>query len=224
MLHQNSESALLAHKAKYKEILKSYLPEESIERIADWILHFNFNLKLTENRSSKLGDYRPAIKNSRPLITINHNLNKYSFLITLVHEIAHLTAFEKHKNGRHRILPHGQEWKEEYKFLMRSFMHEKVFPDDVMVALKKYMNNPAASSCADENLLRVLRNYDTKKSFMLHVEELAQGAHFLHGKRLFIKGEKIRKRFKCVEFATKREYLFSPLAEIMRIDPPDNMY
>ena len=206
------------HKTKYKEILSNYIPEPALDTIAEWILHFNFNLKITENRASKLGDYRAPVRKSRHLITINHNLNKFSFLITLVHEIAHLTTFEKFKNANTRILPHGTEWKMEYKNLMNYFLKSEIFPDDVMRALIDYMVNPAASSCADENLLRVLRKYDTKKSAVLHIEEIPFGSTFKHGKnRYFVKGEKIRKRFKCEELATKRVYLFSPLAEVMLV-------
>jgi len=206
---------MIDHKANYKRILIKYIPEQSVELMADWILHFNFNLKITENRASKLGDYRAPQRNSRHLITINHNLNKYSFLITLVHEIAHLTTFEKYKLTHKRVLPHGSEWKNEYKKLMRYFMSSSIFPDNVMQALNAYMANPAASSCSDENLLRVLRTYDIKNNKLLHVEEIPQGATFVYGKNNhFVKHEKIRKRYRCIEIKSKREYYFSPLAEV----------
>lgn len=210
---------MLDHKAQYKKILIDYIPEQAVDLIADWILHFNFNLKITENRASKLGDYRAPMKNSRHLITINHNLNKFSFLITLVHEIAHLTTFEKYKQSYRRVLPHGAEWKQEYKNLMRYFMRSEIFPEDVMRALHTYMSNPAASSCSDENLLRVLRNYDQRKTKFVHVEEISEGATFKYGKLgVFLKQEKIRKRYRCLELATKREYYFSPLAEVIPIE------
>jgi predicted SprT family Zn-dependent metalloprotease len=45
--------------------------------------------------------------NGKHEITVNSNLNKYKFLITLIHEISHLVAFEKF--GRN-IKPHGNEW------------------------------------------------------------------------------------------------------------------
>ena len=212
---------MIEHKAKYKEILQHYIPEPSIDTMADWILHFNFNLKITENRASKLGDYRAPINKNRHLITINHNLNKYAFLITLVHEIAHLTIFEKYKGVFRRAAPHGPEWKNEYKKLMQYFLREEIFPEDVMKALRDYMVNPAASSCADENLLRVLRKYDSKKSALVHVEELPFGSTFKHGKnRFFKKGEKIKKRFQCEELGSKRIYLFSPLAEVKLVSEP----
>ncbi|MBK9479371.1 MAG: SprT-like domain-containing protein [Bacteroidetes bacterium] len=207
-------------KSKYKEILLNYLPEPAVDTMADWILHFNFNLKITENRASKLGDYRPPINNSRHSITINHNLNKYAFLITLVHEIAHLTTFEKYQRSLHkRVLPHGEEWKQEYKNLMRYYLNEQIFPEDVMKALIQYMHNPAASSCADENLLRVLRRHDIRRKSWVHIEELAIGTTFRYGKnRFFVKGERGRKRFKCVELGSKRVYLFSPLAEVVPVN------
>ena len=209
------------HKAKYKEVLTRYIPDKSVDLMADWILRFNFNLKITENRASKLGDYRAPVNQSRHLITINHNLNPYSFLITLVHEIAHLTTYERYKTTYKRVLPHGLEWKTEYKNLMRFFMTTDIFPEDVMSALKSYMLNPAATSCADENLLRILRRYDNPKKALQHVEELPYGATFKHGKnRFFKKGERVRKRFKCEEIATKRMYLFSPLAEVILVSAP----
>ncbi len=212
---------MVDHKSKYKEILVNCIPEPSVDRMADWILHFNFNLKITENRASKLGDYRAPVGKNRHLITINHNLNKYAFLITLVHEIAHLTTYEKYKSTYRRVLPHGAEWKTEYKNLMRYYLNSTIFPEDVMKALGDYMQNPAASSCADENLLRVLRKYDSKKSAVVHLEEIPLGSTFKHGKsRYFIKGEKSRKRFKCEELGTKRIYLFSPLAEVILVTQP----
>ena len=60
--------------------------------------------KVKKSRSSKYGDYRPPLKGSNHLITINYDMNKYAFLITLVHEIAHLTNWNKHKD---KVKPHG---------------------------------------------------------------------------------------------------------------------
>lgn len=93
--------------AQYKAVLSKFLPEQSVHTIALWVRQYNFDLKITAGRSTKLGDYRSPFKGERHKITVNHNLNKYAFLITLVHEVADLTAFEKHS---HRIKPHGEEW------------------------------------------------------------------------------------------------------------------
>ena len=78
-----------------QSILDKYLPEQAVPVIAQWIYKYDFKLKIKKSRSSKYGDYRPPVKGQNHLITINHDLNKYAFLITLVHEIAHLTNFNK---------------------------------------------------------------------------------------------------------------------------------
>jgi len=205
-------------KTTYKKILSKYIPEQTLDIIADWVLHFNFNLKITVDRTTKMGDYRHPHGKQRHFITINHNLNKFSFLITLIHEIAHLTVWEKYQN---KVKPHGTEWKQEYKKLMQHFLNNTVFPDDILQALQNYMKNPSASSCSDENLLRILKKYDTHKIKKTHLEEIPLNTVFLFTKnRYFEKGERMRKRFKCREIKTNQFYLFSPLAEVTIVSTP----
>ena len=101
---------------------------------------------------------------------------------------------------------------------MQQFLIPDVFPNDVIIALRKYMNNPAASSCSDTNLLRVLKRYDEKQNTVM-LEDLKEGSTFSYNEdRLFIKGEKGRKRFKCKEISSKRMYLFNPLTEVVEIN------
>ena len=68
--------------------LKTYIPQQSIAKISFWLNEYDCQLKIVKARKTKLGDYK-FIK-GRHFITINENLNQYSFLITLTHEIAHL--------------------------------------------------------------------------------------------------------------------------------------
>lgn len=194
-----------------QSILHKYIPEKAVPVIAEWIYRYDFKLRIKRSRSSKYGDYRPPVKGQNHLITINHDLNRYAFLITLVHEIAHLTNYNKHRDT---VMPHGPEWKQEFKFLMKDFLHEEIFPTDVVAALRKYMMDPAASSCSDTHLLRTLKKYDHRENGVL-LEELALGTRFVYGaNRLFEKGERVRKRFKCKELQTSRLYLFDPLTEV----------
>jgi hypothetical protein len=98
-------------------------------------------------------------------------------------------------------------------------MHN-VFPPDIKQALVQSLKNPAASSCADEVLLRVLKAYDPKKDNQVFVESIAEGKLFkTHDGKIFKKGEKMRKRFKCMEVATKKMYLFSPVYEVVPVVP-----
>ena len=126
-----------------QNILYKYIPEKAVPAISEWIYKFDFKLRIKKSRSSKYGDYRPPMKGENHLITINYDMNKYAFLITLVHEIAHLSNWNKHKDS---VKPHGDEWKLHYKMLMQQFLIPDIFPVDVITALRKYMNNPAASS------------------------------------------------------------------------------
>jgi hypothetical protein len=193
-----------------QSILKKYIPEEAVPIVAEWIFKFDFKLKIKKSRSTKFGDYRPPIKGNNHQITINHDMNRYAFLITLIHEVAHLHNFNKHKTS---VKPHGEEWKNCYKLLMRDFLKTEIFPPDVIHALNKYMNNPAASSCSDLDLLRILKKYDDRQGSIL-LEDLPEGVIFVYNERQFVKGEKIRKRFKCPEHGTKKVYLFNPLTEV----------
>jgi hypothetical protein len=89
------------------------------------------------------------------------------------------------------------------------------FPPDIAATLSNSLKNPAASSCADEKLLRVLKNYDPVKDGHFMVEQLPPNSmFFIKGGRLFKKGDKIRKRFKCQEVATGKWFLFSPVYEV----------
>lgn len=200
-----------------QSILHKYIPEKAVPMISDWIYKFDFKLRIKKSRSSKYGDYRPPIKGENHLITINYDMNKYAFLITLIHEIAHLSTYNKHQDN---VKPHGDEWKLHYKMLMQQFLVPEIFPVDVITALRKYMNNPAASSCSDTNLLRTLKNYDNRTNTVL-LEDIPVGATFSYNdNRYFIKGLQIRKRIKCKEVNTNAVYLFNPVTEVLVIDTP----
>jgi hypothetical protein len=193
-----------------QSILAKYIPEPAVPLISDWILHFNFKLKIKKSRASKYGDYRPPLPGLNHQITVNQDLNKFAFLLTLVHEIAHLLTHERHG---HHVKAHGTEWKDSFKELMRPFMRIEIFPDDVRLAIIGYMKNPAASSCSDDNLLRTLKRYDKPNDFV-HLETLSNNSEFIFNDRQFIKGPKIRTRYKCREKNTLHIYLFSGLAEV----------
>jgi SprT protein len=124
-------------------ILSKYIPGPAVPIISEWIYTFDFKLKIKKSRSTKYGDYRPPVDKLNHHISINHDLNPYAFLITLVHEIAHLSNWKKTKG---RVKPHGEEWKQEFRLLMRPFFELGIFPADVHRALASYLINPAASS------------------------------------------------------------------------------
>lgn len=192
--------------------LQSYLPQGSFEEVLFYLQHYHVHLTISRQRQSILGDYRHALSDKNHRISVNGNLNKYAFLITLLHELAHLFTYEQFG---HRVMAHGQEWKNEFSKILTKFLLQKVFPPDIEKALLQTLQNPAASSCGDEKLLRVLHHYDEKKAGFQLVEQLPEGALFsIKGGRIFKKGGKIRKRFKCIEVKTGKFYLFSAVYEV----------
>ena len=195
--------------------LASYLPDNSFDEVAILLQQYKVHLTITRKRNSVLGDYRNALHGKNHRISVNGNLNKYSFLITLLHELAHLLAFENYSN---KILAHGKEWKFIYSNILKDFINKKIFPADIENALKESVQNPAASSCAEESLMRVLRMYDVKQNDSLLIEEIPKGAYFKTSDgRIFQKGEQLRKRFKCTEKNTGLVYLFSPIHEVKMV-------
>ena len=164
-----------------------------------------------------MGDYRHRTPANTHRISVNGNLNPYSFLITLLHELAHLLTFEQYGN---KVQSHGKEWKFVFGKLLDQFIRQQVFPLDIKQTLLLSLQNPSASSCADDALLRVLKTYDKKNGNSMFVENVPEGHLFETGDgKIFKKGEKIRKRFQCIEVATKKLYLFSPVYEVTLFSP-----
>ncbi len=191
--------------------LSDYLPEKALDPVLEYLHHYKIQLTITRSRKTIWGDYRYAQGDTHHRISVNGNLNKYAFLITLLHELAHLITFDRYANS---VLPHGREWKSNFSLLLSKFIATAVFPDDIGLALTRSVQNPAAS-CSDYDLMRALRKYDQGDQLLIMIEELDEGALFqLKDGRIFKRGEKLRKRFKGVEVKTGQTYLFSALYEV----------
>ena len=194
------------------KVLEQYLPPDAAPLIGRWIDYFKCEFKISRNRGTKFGDYRAPFDGKGHRISVNFDLNPYAFLVTTVHEFAHLHTWNEHKQ---KAKPHGIEWKSNFKKMMQPFFEKEVFPPDVKQAITNYLNNPAASSCSDLTLYRSLRKYDPVKESIHTVEKLPIKSIFkLKDGRIFRKEEKLRKRYKCVEISSRRVYLFSPVAEV----------
>ncbi len=99
--------------------------------------------------------------------------------------------------------------------MLAQFLEHKIFPADIEAELLQSLQNPAASTCAEDGLLRILRKYDAKESHHRLVEEIALNELFrTNDGRVFKKGEKLRKRLHVIEVKTGKVYLFSPVYEV----------
>jgi SprT protein len=203
-----------------------FIPENSAGYILDWFQLNLVHLRISKTRSSKFGDYRPPVKTFPARISVNRNLNKFDFLITLVHEMAHhevwteffglVPGFGIHQRKR-RPRPHGKEWKTHYRRLMEPLMKESIFPAEVLQQLFSHFNNLRSSSKSNEHLIFALKKYDVPDDAVF-IESLEYDAVFtLPAGRKFRKREKLRKRYRCVCLDNGRIYLFSPMARVMPV-------
>jgi len=190
---------------------KTYVPEKSITQLQYWIDELAVFIKLTKPRKTKLGDFK--IHKGKLVISINNNLNSYSFLITLTHELAHAFVYKNHKNTKD---PHGKKWQLMFKSMLLNFLTPDYFPKDILEVLSLHIRKPNASTLSDIKLSSVLKTYDTYKTII--ISDINEGEEFnLSNGRSFIKGPKLRKRYRCIEKHTKKVYLFHPLADVSRV-------
>ena len=192
------------------QVLEKYIPRPAVASVFQLIKDYGVHLKIVNERKTRHGDYRKMPDGSLQ-ITVNANLNKYRFLITLIHEIAHLKAF---KDYGVNIKPHGKEWKQTFTILMLPFINPQVFPKQLLPYLARHFKNPRASSDTDAALSIALKQFDadTNKTYIF---ELPHGSLFkIYNGKIFRLGHKRRKRYECLEIKTGKVYLFQPNAEV----------
>lgn len=188
--------------------LAPYLPPSTNDYCIELWVKYSFELKVVAPRKTKLGDYRFKTGQNHHLITINKDLNPYSFLVVYLHEVAHCINTMKNGTG---VKPHGRQWQEEMILLLLPLINEQVFPQDIKEALESYLKAPKATSCSHPELTRVLRKYDNPSS-MVALESLANGAAFRFRSKDYRKLESKRTRVKCMEIKNQRHWLINKLA------------
>lgn len=187
---------------------QNFVPPKAIPFIEFLINDHNFTLKIVNQRETKHGDFR-KLANGQFQITVNNNLNKYQFLLTLVHEIAHHVTHQKFG----RVQPHGKEWKMVFQHLMLPFLRPEIYPMEMLPYLAKYFKNPKASTDADVDLSLALRGNvaETGKNFIF---EIPFGSLFVFKNIIYKRGNKRRTRFECLNMSNKKVYLFNQNVEI----------
>ena len=191
-----------------RKTLSNYIPEASINLVIDLLNKYPHHLKIVNKRQTKHGDFR-LTKGKKYQITVNNNLNPYQFLLTLIHEIAHLVTHINHK----RVQPHGKEWKLQFQHLMLPFLSPTIYPKELLPYLANYLKKPKASTDSDVQLSLAMKKYSEKsdKSFIF---EIPFGSDFIFKNRIFRQGNKRRTRYECQELKSKKIYLFNQNAEV----------
>lgn len=202
-------------RASYQRVLSRYIPEAFIPYVTDLLLRFPVKFKIVKPRKTKLGDFRMSRNGEKPQITVNGDLNPYSFLVTTIHEFAHLVTFQEHGPG---VAPHGKEWKATYSELLAPVIESGELPETLENALRKSVRKVKASSCTDQQLHRVLLTFNSHQDDLQTLESLEKNSIFALNGRTFQKGELRRTRFLCTEVKTRRTYLVNALAHVQALE------
>lgn len=192
--------------SQVNNILTSYFPESIAGYVSDIIEENKVHFRLSRPRKTKLGDFKADIRTGKCMISVNNDLPFPQFLITTIHELAHVVNWKR--NGR-SVAPHGKEWKNIYKELFEPvipMLQDENFKQVMLLHIAK----PKASSFSDLNLMKYLAKDNSKK----RVEDVPFDTTFQIGKKTFVKTEKLRKRYLCVDVNTKRKYYVHALAEV----------
>jgi|TARA_B110000977_G_C10944007_1_gene441961 SprT protein len=201
-------------KEKYRMVLSKYLPANFIEIVVELLVKHPVKFRVAKPRKTKLGDFR-ANRDGLHQITVNGDLNPYSFLITTIHEFAHLVTFQEYKG---RVKPHGKEWQLTYSKMIYPVIESGNLPKDVSDVLLNSLINVKASSCTDQNLSRVLIKYDKPIQGLILLEELPSKSVFNLSGKNFTKGNLRRTRYVCVDNSNNKRYLISALAQVKKIE------
>jgi SprT protein len=196
-----------------QEVFQRFVPGPSVNYCVQLYESLSFQFKVKKARKSKFGDYRFDHQTGQHLITINNDLNPYAFLITYLHEVAHLLTFQQYQ---HRVNPHGTEWKNNFKKIAKPVLNESVFSAEIIHAVKSYLSNPKASSCSDPLLYQLLKQYD-RPNELIFLSSLSPGDHFMFHNHHYQYLEKKRTRIVCKHMKNGRKYLINQIAEVKPI-------
>ncbi len=175
--------------------LPEFLPEHAIAYVSALLVNNPITIILSRPRSTKMADFRVMQNKSKPEITINNNLNKYEFLITLLHEYAHFLHWQKFSFSRK---PHGKRWKNHFRDLLLPILSPDVFPQDVLVPLISFFNKPLASGNTHVALTKALQKYSVFNGLVPLTDLQEHELFSISAGKVFQKGQMQRKRYKCL--------------------------
>lgn len=184
-------------------ILQTHVPAAALEYCFNLWKTSPFELKITKSRQTKVGDFTSRHTRRHPRITLNNDLNSYLFLVTYVHEVAHLHVYLQFGS---RVDPHGEKWRSTFTNLMLPILWESVFPEEILHELRRHMINPKASSFADSELTQAFRKFD-KNSNQMVLSDVPEGSIFKLQGKYYKRGKIRRTRILCREMQSRRDYL-----------------
>ncbi len=203
------------------EALSYHVPENAVDHVTRLVKKSRIQLRITRQRVTKFGDFRPSQNGHPHRVSVNGNLNKYEFLLVFLHEVAHLRVYQS--CGKF-AKPHGREWKQSYGELIREFIDHGGFQKHLAEVLLKYSYHVKSAGIANTEAAKILRCFDDHResdNSWKFLEELSmQGSFQTRNGRLFRKTEKLRTRYKCLCLKTNSVYLIHQDARVFPVHVP----
>src|SRR5690348_17091604 len=111
---------------KILALLQKHLPVPYVHHCFQLWRQYRFHFVLRNGRITKIGDFTYRACHT-PRITVNRDLNPYLFLVTYIHEVAHLQVHHQFR----RAEAHGEEWKNSFRDLLLPLMTLEIFPESI---------------------------------------------------------------------------------------------
>ncbi len=197
------------------DLLERHLPVEAVEPFWCLLKQYHVRVRISRERHSKLGDFRPGNGLTSHVVSVNANLNPYEFLLVALHELAHAAVYKNH--GR-RVAPHGKEWKTRYGAFIREAVDRAMFHQSLHHLLYEYSYRVKAGGIADSALVRALKVFgdSQEQQTWLFLEDVPDAGIFRTRRgRRFVRGEKVRTRVRCLCLQTKRQYLVHSMTKVL---------
>ena len=191
------------------DMLNCYVPPSYVDSCLALWQELRFSFTLSRERTTKAGDYRYHPGKDHHHITINRTLNPYAFLITYLHEVAHMKVRLKYSG---HLRHHGEEWKKEFRSLLIPVLIADHLPEGLSKALARYARNPKASTYSDHRLLAELRKYDGGENSTL--SGIQDGEDFSFNGKWYTLEAKRRTRALCKSLENNKKYLISLAAVV----------
>ena len=204
---------------QYRRILHNHLPAQAVDYVYNYLNQHKVHFHITRERRTKYGDYRwPQPKHDFHEISVNGDLNPYLFLWVFLHEAAHLETHLKHSH----VLPHGQEWQEQYRRLLVA--HTSLFPTEAQPLLAHLTRRIPLSRKLMRQVEETLHHHDPDYTAEKHttLDDLPAGSRFrlkTKPEMLFENLQRRRTRWLCRDLDTGRQYTIAARSEVLPGQP-----
>ena len=201
------------------DTLAKFIPNDAVPIVADILFKNKITLRITRARITKLGDYTRInhLKCQEHCISVNSDLDKYSFLWVLLHEIAHYQIYIIYNK---KVRPHGAEWQNAFAYNLTLFNEKHCFPMETEQLVKEYCSRLPLRKVLENRIIHMFKEITgtVPHSTQTTLESLPVGSCFQLRNRIFRKLEERRTRCKCLDINNNHFYLVSLELEVQPID------